>query len=304
MLPSDISVVICAYTLDRWSDIQRAAASALVQEPSVREILLIVDHNDGLLRLAEEHWESEPLLRVLPSSAVLRGLSGARDTGVADSSGQVVAFLDDDAAAEPGWAAALAAAYGSGHVLGVGGGIDPVWPRRRPTWWPPEYDWVVGCSYKGQPEVTSSVRNVIGANMSFRKEVLDSIGGFDARIGRVGADFAGGEETELCIRARSVFPDGHVVLEPAARVRHRVSADRATWGYFMRRCYGEGLTKGRVGKLAGHDSATSTERGYVLRTLPVGALRGLLSRDPRRGIAVVVGLLCAAVAYLRERRNP
>jgi glycosyltransferase involved in cell wall biosynthesis len=298
VLPGDVSVVICAYTLRRWNDTEAAVESVLQQEPCVREVVLVIDHSPELFRAAVERWRAHENVLVIPSRGV-RGLSGARDTGVHEASGAVVAFLDDDAAAGPEWAATLAGAYQDDSVLGVGGGIDPWWPEGRPSWWPPEFDWVVGCSYRGQPVERSPVRNVIGANMSFRRDVLLKVGGFDPRVGRVGADHAGGEETELCIRARTAFPGAEVLLEPSARVRHRVAPDRATWKYFRRRCYGEGMTKARVGQLAGHEAATSTERVYVLRTLPVGMARGLFSSDPRRGFTVVAGLLWATVAYVR-----
>ena len=51
------------------------------------------------------------------------------------------------------------------------------WPRPsgrdgRPRWFPPEFDWVVGCSYTGLPETVAPVRNLIGAAMSFRRQHL------------------------------------------------------------------------------------------------------------------------------------
>lgn len=297
VLPSDLSVVVCAYTMGRWDDVVAAVSSLLDQQAAVREVILVIDHNDELLAAARRHW---PALTVEPNVHA-QGLSGARDTGVSLCGGDVVAFLDDDAAAEPDWSEALAAAYSWGAVLGVGGHIEPAWPVRRPTWWPPEFDWVIGCSYRGLPQQRAEVRNSIGANMSFRRDVLAIVGGFEASIGRVGTKPTGGEETELCIRARRAFPGAAVVHEPAARVRHRVTEQRATLSYFRRRCLGEGLTKVQVGRLSSADEALASERAYVLRTLPTGVLRGLASRDPRRGVVVVLGLAWTAWGYAVAR---
>ncbi|NHC13460.1 glycosyltransferase family 2 protein [Motilibacter sp. E257] len=298
--PRDLGVVVCAYTLDRWDDLVAAVESLLTQVEPVGEVVVVVDHNEALLERARARW---PELAVVPNAGQ-QGLSGARDTGVAATSSPVVAFLDDDAAAAADWSGRLADAYSGGPVLGVGGHIEPAWPAGpvgRPSWWPPEFDWVVGCSYRGLPTRRSPVRNSIGANMSFRRSVLDAVGGFAGSIGRVGTRPTGGEETELCIRARSRFPGAEVVHEPAAVVRHRVTPERATVGYFRRRCLGEGLTKVQVGRLATHDEALASERAYVVRTLPAGFLRGLASGDPRRGLMVVLGLAWTGWGYLVAR---
>lgn len=294
---ADLSVVICAYTLERWDDLVSAVESVLHQASAVHELVLVIDHNDELLARARARW---PELQVVPN-AHGQGLSGARDTGVQAASGSVVAFLDDDAAAEPEWATELAGAYSGGPVIGAGGWIEPRWPGARPSWWPREFDWIVGCSYTGLPESRSPVRNSIGANMSLRTSVLRSVGGFEPSIGRVGLHPTGGEETELYIRARGRFPGAEVIHEPAARVLHRVTPARATWSYFRQRCLGEGVTKAQVAQLSSTDEALSSERAYVLRTLPLGAVRGLLSRDPRRGVVVVLGLGLTTFGYLRAK---
>ena len=295
---ADVSAVVCAYTLDRWADLERAVGSLLAQTEPVGEVILVVDHSDALLAAARRRW---PDLAVVPSTGP-KGLSGARDTGAALATGAVVAYLDDDAAAAPDWSARLAAAYGP-DVLGVGGLITPRWPGgRRPTWWPPAFDWVVGCSYEGLPTASARVRNVIGANMSVRRDVLLAVGGFDGRVGRVGAAATGCEETEMYIRAAAAT-GGHVVYEPAARVEHTVAPQRVSWRYFLRRCVGEGRSKAVVAALAGAGSALSSERTYTTRVLPRAFARGLLSRDPRRGAAVVLGLVWTAAGYLAGRRR-
>ena len=238
-----------------------------------------------------------------------RGLSGARNTGVAAATAEVVAFLDDDAVPAPDWTRRLLAAYDDEDVLAVGGLALPVWPdgTGRPPHLVGELDWVVGCSYRGLPRRRGEVRNLLGAGMSFRRSALAVAGDFDELAGRLGTTPLGCEETELCIRLRQRVPQGRVVLEPAAVVHHRVSADRTTWRYLVRRGWSEGLSKAAVARTVGAGAATSTERRYVRRTLPravarelVGALRG--DRSRLAGAAgIVVGLAATTAGYVHGR---
>jgi GT2 family glycosyltransferase len=301
-----ISVVICAYTDRRWEDIVGAVASVRAQTRPPARTILVVDHNPPLLERARA---ALPDVRVVPNTG-RRGLSGARNSGVAHAIGEVVAFLDDDARAEPDWLERLAAGYANPSVVGVGGAATPVWPGRRPRWLPPEFDWVVGCSFTGMPETPAPVRNLIGANMSFRREVFGNVGGFTDGIGRVGSRPLGCEETELGIRLRQWRPGARLVYDPAAVVRHRVTADRTAWRYYCSRCFAEGISKAMVSRLVGARDALETERRYVRSVLPRAILRGL---DPQRGDrtggittvgAILAGLSLAAAGYLRGRLAP
>lgn len=221
-----VAVVICAYTDQRWKETLEAVASVQSQRPPPAELIVVVDHNPELqARLAAQL----PEVRVVANHNE-RGLSGARNTGVELSAADVIAFLDDDAAARPGWLAALARPYADPDVLGVGGRIEPEWATGRPSWWPPEFDWVVGCSYTGQG--SGPVRNLIGANASFRRDLFDD-GGFVTGIGRSANVLrpVGGEETEFCIRAAKKRPDGIFLNDDGAAVVHHVPVARQS--FFM-----------------------------------------------------------------------
>ena len=299
-----ISVVICAYTDRRWQDLAAAVASVEAQTRPPERLILVVDHNPPLLERARDAF---PRVQVVPNTA-RKGLSGGRNTGVAHSVGDVVAFLDDDAWAAPDWLERLAAGYASPSVVGVGGTAAPVWPGRRPHWLPPEFDWVVGCSFVGMPTETAPVRNLIGANMSFRREVFDTVGGFTDGLGRVGARPMGCEETELGIRLRqSSYGNARLVYEPAAVVHHRVSEDRVAWRYFRARCYAEGRSKAMVARLVGARDALETERRYIRSVLPRAIARSLNPRRRQRptgvagGGAIVAGLLITTAGYARGR---
>ncbi len=299
-----VSVVICAYTEERWDDLLAAIDSCARQTVAPLETIVVADHNPSLL--ARLHAGVRTSHGRAIENGERRGLSGARNSAIAVASGEVIAFLDDDAVAAEDWLQWLTAPYADAAVIGVGGSIDPVWPRsRRPAGLPPEFDWVVGCSYRGLPETRSAVRNMIGANMSLRRSVFDEVGGFCGAMGRVGTTPLGCEETELCIRARQRFPAATIVYEPRAAVRHRVTIARTSWRYFRARCYAEGLSKAAVADRTGSRDGLASERAYAMRTLPRGVLRGLVEtltlRDvggALRGLGIVAGLLVTASGYL------
>jgi GT2 family glycosyltransferase len=292
------SVVVCAYTERRWADLCAAVASVRAQVPRPTETVVVVDHNPALLARARREL---PRVRCVPNDR-RPGLSGARNSGIAVAPGEIVAFLDDDAEAEPGWLERLLDGYRDPRVMAVGGAVLPRWAAGRPPAFPPEFDWVVGCTYRGLPEAGGPVRNLIGANMSFRRAALDAVGGFREGIGRVGTVPVGCEETELCLRVHRRFPEGVVLYEPRAAVRHRVTPERASWRYFAARCYAEGRSKAEVCRLAGARAALSSERAHV-----VGAVRRAIARDvahtvrtgdpagfARAGVAAAGVLLAAA----------
>jgi GT2 family glycosyltransferase len=297
----DVSVIICTHTEARLAYLAQAVESLRRQSASPREILVVVDHNPAL---AERVRQNTPGVAVIESQE-RGGTSGARNSGVAAARGAIIAFLDDDAIAAPDWLEQLLASY-TDAVLGAGGAIEPLWEGHRPVWFPEEFNWVVGCTYRGMPQEPAAVRNLIGCNMSFRRQIFERIGGFRDGLGRVGAQPFGCEETELCIRLGQRLPHAALCYNPRARVRHHVPPARARWSYFRARCYLEGRSKAQIAQLVGAGAGSATERAYALRTLPLGIARGLYDAvvrgDPRglaRAGAIAVGLSITAMGYLR-----
>jgi GT2 family glycosyltransferase len=280
-----------------------AIRSLTLQTHRPEEVVLVIDHCPPLLVRARAEFVG---VRVLPSTGD-PGLSGARNTGVQAATGDAVAFLDDDAVADPQWATRLLAAYADPDIIGVGGYAQPSWDEPRPGWLPREFDWVVGCSYRGLPQIPARVRNFIGVNMSFRRDVLERLDGFRPDLGRIGTRPLGGEETDLCIRATAAFEGGLLLYDPSAVVHHRVRAERGRWRYFRARCYAEGLSKAAVSRYAGPGPALATERTYLRRTIPSAFLRPLRRGAEHQGWAtlpaLVVGVLWTVAGYVRERAD-
>ena len=308
-LKFNCSVVICAYTEKRWRDLVAAVESLRKQTLRPIETIVVVDHNPSLFKRAQSELSDV----IVVENQEQTGLSGARNSGIAVASGEIIVFLDDDAEAEPNWLVELTRGYVDSKVIGVGGASLPLWMGTQPHWFPEEFNWVVGCTYRGLPVSTATVRNLIGCNMSFRREVFEAVGGFRNGIGRVDTKPLGCEETELCIRTSQFWPDRLMLYEPNARVHHRVPHNRAQWSYFFARCYAEGLAKATVSKFVGAKDGLASEWKYSLQTLPQGVMRGVaeaaVSRDPTglaRAGAIVAGLTVTTAGYLvgRVSANP
>lgn len=298
------SVVVCAYTDARIELLNMSIEAVLQQLGAEDELVVVIDYNDELLKRVSKQYGSQA--KIVPNTNE-RGLCGARNSGVQASSGGIVAFVDDDAQVQPGWLADLRDHYRDPTVAGVGGYAYPVWPTERPSWFPFEFDWVVGCSHRGLPVDVAPVRNLLGCNMSFRRIALNEAGGFDSKIGQVGANLVRCDETELCIRIKQKLPASRLLLDPRIRVRHWVSHDRTRPSYFLRRCFYEGLSKHRLSTMVGSADALSTERKYVSAVLPMALARGLMGTVSCPGkrlahlaqsIALIVGLAVTTVGYL------
>lgn len=303
-----VTVVICAHTMERLGDIRAAVASLGTQTRPPDETFLVIDHNPELMEAVQDLAASGPSveIKIVPNTGP-KGLSGGRNTGTELATGEVVAYLDDDATAEPTWLEKLTAPFGDPAVVAVGGWAVPAWDTERPVWFPEEFLWVVGCSHRGLPTELAPVRNVIGCNMAFRREAILDLGGFEVGLGRTADRPLGCEETELCIRLTQADAGARIVLEPEARINHRVPAQRTTWSYYFNRCRGEGNSKAYVVGLVGSDDGLSSERSYVTSVLPRAVLRALASmpRRPRAALgtvaAVVGGVGMTGLGYVEMK---
>jgi glucosyl-dolichyl phosphate glucuronosyltransferase len=296
---NSVTVVICAYTDDRWETLRRAIDAAVNQMRPGDDLLVVVDHNDALLSRCQNYLD---VPKVVPN-CYRRGLSGARNTALDRADGSIIVFLDDDAVPLSGWLDSLRAPYTDERVYGVGGYAKPRWIGSQPKWLPDEFLWVVGCSHKGLPAARRPIRNPVGANMSFRKAAFSYAGGFVESLGRIGERANGCEETEFAIRLALANPDATILYEPSSQVEHHVARRRASLDYFVRRCWAEGLSKAEVSRRVGPSNALSVERGYTMRVLPRGIWKGLTDSatgdlwGAMRSATIVVGLSVTTVGF-------
>jgi GT2 family glycosyltransferase len=212
-----ISVVVCTYNgAATLPECLQGATS--VRYPDYEVIVVDDGSTDASAAIATEH--DVKLIRT-PN----RGLSAARNAGLAAAEGEIVAYLDDDARPDPDWLTFLAAGFADSDHAGIGG------PNL-----PPEDESPVGRCVANAPGGPVHVllsdtvaEHIPGCNMAFRRSALAAIGGFDAQF-RVA-----GDDVDVCWRLQAA---GHTLgYHPAALVWHR---RRATLRRFFRQQRGYG----------------------------------------------------------------
>ena len=271
-----VSVIITTYLKSRWEWLTETINSAQDQIVPALEIIVVVDHNQELL---DDITREFPGVISVPNIGD-RGVSGARNSGVKASRGEVVAFLDDDAVVTPEWLSTLLRHIVKPGVIGVGCYSDGLWENPCPSWFPMEFGWTIGVSYDGLPHEPTVTRNVWTCAMLVKRSAFEVVDGFREDFGKIGNKSLP-EDTDLCLRIAAAQEEGVWMWDPAKVMKHRVPAGRATFGYLMSRCFLQGWGKAAMARMDGFQESTSMERYYALRTLPAGVGRGL--KDTLRG---------------------
>lgn len=285
----NVSVVISTYSVERFNDVMECLESLSKQTLPPSDIILSLDPDDELVEFYSSRIPSYVKIVVTEK----KGLSNARNAGIKRASGNIVAFIDDDACADKDWLKNLIKNYEDSDVWGVGGLINPIWENGRPRWFPDELDWIVGCSYKGLPDHKACVRNPIGCNMSFKKTVFDKVGYFKSNVGRQGKKLLGGEEPELSLRLLDKISNAKIIYDPLAIVHHKVPKSRSTLKYFMNRSFYEGVSKRIMKSLLKSKSikVLSVENQYLKYLLKVSIPSRLLKIHKLDNILQVLMLI-------------
>jgi GT2 family glycosyltransferase len=269
----DISAVVCTHRIERWPWLLECLASLQQQTLKPLEVIVVVDGKPEIRELLMRR--GDPI--IVLSTPRPSGLSAARNLGLTRASGTYVAFLDDDAVADPSWLQTLRDVLEDDTVAGAGGRSVPNWEGAQPPWMPEELLWALGCSYRGMPTTRSEVRNVYGGSACFRRDIFTRFGGFDANLGRTAVGLAGCEETELCLRVQRRSQGLRFVYEPRAEIHHQVPADRQKIGYLLSRCTSEGRSKAILRAINGGRSnhPLAREASYLIRTVPNGMVSNI-----------------------------
>jgi glycosyltransferase involved in cell wall biosynthesis len=293
-------VVVCTHSERRLALLRECVASLRAGDPPPHEVIVVVDSNRPLLARLPSILPFG--VEMIPSPG--RGVSAARNAGIAAATGELIAFIDDDATAEPDWVREISRPFDDPDIVAVGGRIVPRWEAGAQIL-PPELYWVVGCTYRGHPTTARPITRPIACNMAARREALLDSGGFPLDFGPSGPTpkSHSNEEIALAVQMRRRHGRDSIWYTPAAVVRHYVPAARTTWKYLWQRCVAEGISKADVRMRYGA-AAMGYDRSYAVRTLVPAivdyAATGVWKRDRLSGahaLASAGGLLVTAAAF-------
>jgi len=232
-------ITICICTYDRYHLLPKAIASAQGQslDRSTYRILVIDNSPDhGRAAAFGNRYHAPPFLDCRVEKTP--GLANARNVGARECGTELIAYLDDDAIASANWLENLLHGFDDfgAEVDVVGGRVDPIWESPRPHWLGDQIlSYVSAVDRGGDARPADSSEWFAGTNIAFRTTAIVEAGGFDTRLGRVGAGatLLSNEETVLMRHLRS---QGKLaVYVPQASVRHLVERKRLTRAWFRKR---------------------------------------------------------------------
>jgi glycosyltransferase involved in cell wall biosynthesis len=284
-LAVNVSVVVCTYSPDALDHFVDAANSVLAQTHDPVELVVVVDGDESLAELIRDRYGGHDDVVIHCNDENL-GLSRSRNVGAGIASGDVVAFLDDDAVARPDWIERLVALYEGRDAVAAGGRMTARWVAGKPSFLPDEFFWLVGVTHRGFPTEVCEVRNTFGSNISFRSDVFAELGGFEADLGRAGEKNLQGEEAELAARMRRRYGQG-VWYDPDAVVEHKVFDYRTDPRWLLGRAFWQGYSKRVMADVLPDDDG-GEERAF-LRLLVTDSVPGrvrALGRRRRRADAL------------------
>jgi glycosyltransferase involved in cell wall biosynthesis len=243
----DLTVCVCTH--NGQATIGGCLESLAAQDLACdRSSLLVIDDGstDGTAVLVRQWQRDHPGLNCRLISQAQAGLSAARNAGLQNADAPIVAYIDDDAYACPGWLNGIWNAFQIFPSAGaVGGRVIVRWPQGKPPWWHDDLDEVFNRFCPAEEPTTLDFPQLpYGCNFAVRREVAIRLGGFRTDLGRRNGTLLGGEETDLLLR---VIEAGHqIAYWPDALVEHLAPPHRASRRYILKRAWNHGRSLARV----------------------------------------------------------
>jgi glycosyltransferase involved in cell wall biosynthesis len=275
-----LSVVIP--TRDRPALLADALRTLAAQDvdAGVLDVVVVDDGSTGDLR-AIVAAAASPIVPMRLERQDPAGLNSARDRGVRATEGEVIAFLDDDVLVAPGWARALLDAFASTGCDGVAGRITLLPEAELPRWLTARRRRYLSELDLGDARHTLADETPVGANCAVTRHAHARARGFRPGLDRSGATLISNGDVEFFRRVRDA--GGTLVYAPGAAVQHRVSGDRLTESWFLRRAFAQGVSDELLrGPARGPRSALRLTRELVRcgRAAPILARRLAEGRGP------------------------
>lgn len=237
-----ISVIICTY--NRSDYLELALRSLVKQENCTDFEVIIVDNNstDSTKDICKKFIDRDDWNYFFEKS---QGLSFARNRGIKEAKGEILAFLDDDAIANSNWIANIYSFFKNHPNADVlAGRVRLIEEKPIPTWVSKEMATITFAQldYSDKTEIMPYPSGPVGANAIYRRKVFtDHNIRFPTNLGRVGNKLLSGEESEVLYHIHRAGL--HVYYSPEVEVKHHASKDRIAFKYVLKRLYWEGRSR-------------------------------------------------------------
>ncbi len=310
----NVTITVVIATRNRASQLHAALEELRHQDYERDDEVIVVDNasTDATADVMARTADGFPVrLRRLSQSA--EGKTPALNAGLAAARGDVLALTDDDVLVGKHWIREIRRAFERSTLDMVGGRVDPAWERTPPRWLRVEgtdrYENMASplalLHYGGRQNL--GVRAVLGANMAFRRRVLQKLGGFAPEFNRRSGTLLSGEDHDFCERAAAA--GFHCEYLPELRVRHRVPAERVRLRYYLRWFYCSGVTQAMLDRrplMVACQPHGTAARHYLRRLLraPSSALWRTLRGQLADAAAAVMDGAFAAGYVTDQIRNP
>lgn len=253
----DLSLIIATY--NRAEQLMVTLESVATQRhPAQRWECIVVDNNskDDTRERVEAFAAAHPDLQLRYIFESNQGLSYARNRGIEEAKGEIIAFVDDDERIVEEFVSAYVELFASHpDAMSAGGKIIAEYPTGRPRWMSKYTEQPIANPMDFGKSVKPFPKGRIpgGGNMAMRRSVFDKIGRFDTSLGRTGKQLIGGEESDLFERIEAAGMACYYV--PRAVMYHIIPESKLTIDYFRRLAFNTGLSQRRRAEL--HNRTTS-----------------------------------------------
>ncbi len=232
----DISVILCTY--NRAESLAKALgsiAASTFSHPAEWEIVVVDNNSHDQTRSVVERFAAQAPVVVRYVFEPQQGLSQARNTGIRESRGQILAFTDDDVTVDPAWLENLTTPLYNGAWSGASGRTLSAGNFVAPSWLAMEGPYSMGVAICARYDFGDQPRPVeaapYGANMAYRRSMFEKYGGFRVDLERRPGWFISCEDTEF---GRRLMKAGERLrYEPSAVVHHEVPANRMNEAYLL-----------------------------------------------------------------------
>ncbi len=285
-----IRLTLIISTYNRCDSLLRTLRSVVGQgvAPECWECIVVnnnsTDHTAAAFAEFAAHYSTLNLRLV---DEPMQGLSHARNRGIAEAHGDILAIIDDDETINRDFVASYIDLFDHYPADAAGGRIIAAYDEGRPRWMSPYVERPIANPMEFGNEVRPFPAGKIpgGGNMALRRSTIERIGGFDPALGRTGKSLIGGEENDLFERLRKA--SGQIYYAPDAVIWHHIPPQKLTAEYRRNLAYKVGVTQRTMAQRAGTlASARIRECAKWVATLAIALLYTLTLR-PCRAIALV-----------------